>query len=297
VIIKTLFSGFLKFLSDMGEYRVVRFESPEAFKQLEWLQMEIWGRSEAIPYHVLIAFQKMGGAVFTAIDESGRPIGMLCGYISVRDGEVYYYLHLCGVIPDKRAEGIATALKMRLREYLLERGVRIARWLLDPLQIPEARLSIRKLGAIGRSYSPNFYGNMRDPYNRGLESDRLEVEWRLDSKRVLDRISGADQEPCPKELLEEGAESLITVVREGGLEKILNYRLNFKSEKVLVEIPENIDYVKRASISTAVEWREITRRIFENGLAQGYLITDLIRERDEHGTKYYYLLERNAELD
>jgi len=65
----------------------------------------------------------------------------------------------------------------------------------------------------------------------------------------------------------------------------------------LVEIPENIDYVKRASISTAVEWREITRRIFEKGLAQGYFITDLIRERDEHGTKYYYLLEKDVKLD
>ncbi|HDD56849.1 MAG TPA: GNAT family N-acetyltransferase, partial [Nitrososphaeria archaeon] len=267
------------------------------FKQLEWLQTEIWGRSEAIPYHVLIAFQRMGGAVFTALDANGRPIGMLCGYISVRGGETYYYLHLCGVVPDKRAEGIATALKMNLREYLLERGIKVARWLLDPLQVPEARLSLRKLGAVGRNYSSNFYGNMRDPYNRGLESDRLEVEWRLNSKRVLNRISGVDREPRITDLLEEGAESIITVVKEGVLEKILNYRLNFKSEKVLVEVPENIDYVKRASISTAVEWREITRKIFEKGLAQGYLVTDLIKERNERGTKYYYLLEKNVKLD
>ncbi|RLF99392.1 MAG: hypothetical protein DRN49_04440 [Thaumarchaeota archaeon] len=281
----------------MGEYRIVRFESPESFKQLEWLQTEIWGRSEAIPYHVLIAFQRMGGAVFTALDANGRPIGMLCGYISIKDGEAYYYLHLCGVVPDKRAEGVATALKMNLREYLLEQGIKVARWLLDPLQVPEARLSIRKLGAIGRNYSSNFYGNMRDPYNRGLESDRLEVEWRLDSKRVLDRISGVDQEPRIADLLEEGAESIITVVKEGVLEKILNYKLNFKSEKVLVEVPENIDYVKRASISTAVEWREITRRVFKRGLAQGYLVTDLIRERNERGTKYYYLLEKDVKLD
>lgn len=281
----------------MGEYRVVKFDSPKSFKQLEWLQTEIWGRSEAIPYHVLIAFQKMGGAVFTALDKSGRPIGMLCGYISVRDGEAYYYLHLCGVVPDKRAEGVATTLKMNLRAYLLEQGVRIARWFLDPLHVPEARLSLRKLGAIGRSYSSNFYGNMRDPYNRGLESDRLEVEWRLDSKRVLDRINGVDREPDLKELLERGAESVITVVKEGVLEKILNYRLNFESEKVLVEVPENIDYVKRASISTAVEWREITRKIFEKSLAQGYLVTDLIRERSERGTKYYYLLEKDVQLD
>ncbi|RLI19216.1 hypothetical protein DRO47_06625, partial [Candidatus Bathyarchaeota archaeon] len=184
-----------------------------------------------------------------------------------------------------------------LREYLLERGIKVARWLLDPLQVPEARLSLRKLGAVGRNYNSNFYGSMRDPYNRGLESDRLEVEWRLDSKRVLNRISGVDREPRITDLLEEGAESIITVVKEGVLEKILNYRLNFKSEKVLVEVPENIDYVKRASISTAVEWREITRKIFEKGLAQGYLVTDLIKERNERGTKYYYLLEKNVKLD
>ena len=277
------------------DYRVVMFEDPDSFKKLELLQTEIWGRNETVPYHMLIAFQRMGGVVLVAVDRLDRPVGMLYGFIAMKNGEIFHYLHLCGVAPDKRAQGIATALFMRLREYLLENGVEVARWLLDPLQIPEARLSIHRLGAIGKRYDENFYGSMRDPYNRGLDSDRLEIEWRLNSRRVLNRISEATELDV-EQLLNEGARKMISTIKEGLIYKILNYKLDLRADKILVEVPSDIGFMKKVSISAAVEWREVTRKIFKKYLSNGYLVTDLIKEGEPH-PRYYYLLEKGVSED
>ncbi len=269
------------------DFNVVKVTEPESFKQLELLQKEVWGGSDVIPYHVLIAFQKMGGVVLAAYDERDRPVGMLCGYNSTRNGEPFFYMHLCGVVPDMRNHGVATMLKVRLRELLLEEGIRLARWLLDPLQIPEAYLSIHRLGAVGRRYEENFYGLMRDPYNRGLESDRLEVEWRIDSQRVEDRLSH-NHENSVEKLLSEGARNIIKTVNVGSVKKVLDYRLNVKSSKILVEVPGNMDDIKRLDLSTAIEWRRITRKIFKKYLSENYMVTDLL----PGGNSYFYLLER-----
>lgn len=278
-------------------FKIVRLSDPESFKQLELLQTEVWGRGEVIPYHVLIAFQRMGGVVLAAFDDRERLVGMLCGYNSVKNGQVFHYMHLCGVVSDMRAHGVATALKMKLREHLLNNGIELVKWLVDPLQIPEAYLSIHKLGAVGSRYEENFYGIMRDPYNRGLESDRLEVEWRLRSKRVEERISSKEPEVSVEELVAEGAANALSTVRMGTVEKVLDYKLNLKSDKILLEVPGDMDCIKKLDISAATEWREITRRIFQKYLGVGYLVTDLIRHEESGGSKYYYLLERNVSID
>lgn len=277
----------------MGEdFRIVRLSDPESFKQLELLQSEVWGRGDVIPYHVLIAFQEMGGLVLAAVDRYSRPIGMICGYNSFKNGKVFHYMHLCGVVPELRGHGIGMKMKIALRKYLLEQGIEHAAWLVDPLQIPEAYLSIHKLGAVGREYKRNFYGLMRDPYNRGLESDRLLVEWNLRSRRVEKRVSGAGSEKTVEVLENEEAAKIITTIPEGSFIKILDYRMNLDMERLLLEIPADIDLIKKRDLSTAVEWREVTRKLFEHYLSKRYSITDMIRGE---GQRYYYLLEKGVE--
>ena len=276
-------------------FRIKRLTNPESFKQLELLQMEVWGRGEVIPYHVLIAFQKMGGIVLAAIDDGGRPIGMLCGYNSFQNGKVYHYMHLCGVVPEMREQGVATALKKTLREHLLSQGIELAKWLIDPLQIPEAYLSLHRLGALGRRYVEHFYGTMRDPYNRGLESDRLEVVWKLRSRRVEDRVAKKEPEVTVKDLIDEGAKRILTTLKIGAIEKVLNYRLNVKDDRILLEIPANIDQIKRLDISVATEWRNVTRKIFKKYIEEGYTVTDLLRDTENGRTRYYYLIEKNPD--
>ncbi len=52
------------------------------------------------------------------------------------------------------------------------------RWTYDPLQLGNAHLNLRSLGAVGARYHANYYGAMGG-INGGLPSDRLVVEWDL----------------------------------------------------------------------------------------------------------------------
>jgi predicted GNAT superfamily acetyltransferase len=55
------------------------------------------------------------------------------------------------------------------------------------LQLGNAHLNLRSLGAVGVQYHANLYGPMGG-INGGLPSDRLVVEWQL----VGDRVAGAE---------------------------------------------------------------------------------------------------------
>jgi predicted GNAT superfamily acetyltransferase len=89
-----------------------------------------------------------------------------------------------------RDKGLGMQLKLAQREEALERGIRHIEWTFDPLEIKNAFLNIRKLGAIARSYFIDFYGVSSSRLQGGLPTDRLLAEWRLDSPHVNAVLSG-----------------------------------------------------------------------------------------------------------
>lgn len=271
--------------------RIVRIFDKELFKQLEAFQSTVWGRAEVIPYHVLIAFQSMGGVVLVAYDESGKPVGLLCGYNSYRRGEVFHYMHLCGVLPEYVGSDLPVRMKIAMREYLLQEGIERAIWLIDPLNVMEAYTSIHRLRGLGDDYQRNFYGLMRDPYNRGLESDRLQIRWDLRSREVEESIRSprTSEEPGSIEIKESERSNI--VLRDGPTPRILDYRLNLTGMRLYLEIPQDLEAARRKDLSVSIEWREATRKIFENYLSKGYVITDVIK--DSRRGSYYYVFERN----
>src|SRR6185295_12080094 len=93
--------------------------------------------------------------------------------------------HYLAVDPDYRRSGLGVALKYQQRDWCLANGRTAMRWTFDPLQLGNAHLNLRSLGAVGVQYHANLYGPMGG-INGGLPSDRLVVEWDL----VGDRFSG-----------------------------------------------------------------------------------------------------------
>jgi len=81
----------------------------------------------------------------------------------------------------------------------LRRDIRRIEWTFDPLETKNAHFNINRLGAISRAYIPNFYGITTSPLHRGLPTDRLLVEWHLDSPRVIAAIQDLTPDPkmCP----------------------------------------------------------------------------------------------------
>ena len=74
-------------------------------------------------------------------------------------------------------------------------GIDRITWTYDPLLSRNAHLNIARLGAVCNSYIRDAYGEMRDELNQGVPSDRFQVDWWVNSKRVLRRMSKRPRPP------------------------------------------------------------------------------------------------------
>jgi predicted GNAT superfamily acetyltransferase len=96
---------------------------------------------------------------------------------------------MTGIHADFRDRGIGRMLKLFQRDEALSRNIRLISWTFDPLEFRNAYFNFNRLGAISRTYLPNFYGVTSSPLHRGLATDRLLAEWHLDSPRVMAAVA------------------------------------------------------------------------------------------------------------
>ena len=138
------------------------------------IEIETWGYdpTDVIPRKAFLVWQKVGGQVIGAFDTGlpgadpeGAPeslVGFVLSLpgIKIVDGEPKFYLHshMLAVRDSYRNRGVGMKLKLAQRRDALDRGIRLIEWTFDPLEIKNAYLNIRKLGAIVRRYEVDFYG-------------------------------------------------------------------------------------------------------------------------------------------
>ena len=165
------------------DFRELR--TAEELAQMPVLESRVWGTpNELVQVNMLVATISEGGMAIGAFD-GDRLVGSVYGF-ATRQPDVLHS-HYLAVDPDYRRTGLGIALKHQQREWCLANGHTTMRWTFDPLQLGNAHLNLRSLGAIGVRYHPNLYGPMGG-INGGLPSDRLVVEWDL----VGPRFAGAD---------------------------------------------------------------------------------------------------------
>jgi predicted GNAT superfamily acetyltransferase len=156
------------------------------------LQVAIWGYDEldVIPRRMFTVAQRIGGQVMGAFAVDGRLAGFAMSLPGFRLGKPYLHSHMLAVQPEFRNAGVGRRLKLAQREDALKRGIRLMEWTFDPLEIKNSFFNIEKLGAITRSYTPNFYGVSSARIQGGRPTDRLHAEWWLDSERVVEAVAG-----------------------------------------------------------------------------------------------------------
>lgn len=209
------------------------------FRAAEQFQLDVWGFDprEITPLTELVVAQKHGGLVLGAFD-GDRLVGFLFGWIGRRGGRTYHYSRMTGVVPELRDRGLGLQLKLWQRRWALEQGYDLICWTFDPLQSRNAHFNLRKLGVVCREYLVNFYGENRSRFNRGLETDRLLVEWWIASPRVLRCVGG--QPPA--------------------------------ADGLRVEIPRDIDAIKERDLGAARGWRSRVREAVVAALADGRIV-------------------------
>lgn len=174
--------------------------SLEDFQKCMQIAREVWGDTEldTEPTTTLVIADHTGGQIVGAFD-GDTMVGFTKAYIGLHDHTPYLHSHMAAVLPNFRDRRVGRQLKLFQREDALRRGIRLIEWTFDPLETKNAHFNINRLGAISRRYIPNFYGITTSPLHRGMPTDRLLVEWHLDSPRVLAAVNELNPEPrdCP----------------------------------------------------------------------------------------------------
>jgi predicted GNAT superfamily acetyltransferase len=245
------------------------------------VQRKVWGHSDMdiTPVHHFQIAVHTGAIVLGAFIE-----GKIAGYIysfPADFGKVRgQHSHHLAVLPESQGLGLGKALKWAQREEALKRDLELLTWTFDPMLARNANLNIHALGAIGRRYLRDFYGETPAlVLDAGVPSDRLLVEWWIKSPRVKARKNGPpaplDPERLPKALerAADGAGPGLPV-------------LDIAGPRILVEIPKKIrDLPKGTGVIGA--WQAAARGTVEEYFARGFGLEDFIA-----GERSFYVLKR-----
>lgn len=289
----------------MPNFNIHLIETPEEMRLVEELQRDVWPGSETdvVPLHMLITAVHNGGLVLGAFIEE-RMIGFVFGFPGLEvtpDGpRLKHCSHMMGIHPDHRDGGIGFALKRAQWQMVRHQGLDHVTWTYDPLLSRNAYLNIAKLGAVCTTYHQSEYGEMRDGLNAGLPSDRFQLDWWINTRRVESRL-GRRSRPTLK----------LTHVARSGLRPFYSllsstdspstqHRTSlphppehvplFEDRLLIAEIPGDFLALKSQDFGLARDWRFFSRELFETAFAKNYIITDFIFDKNEGNARGLYVL-------
>jgi predicted GNAT superfamily acetyltransferase len=269
-------------------------------KAVERLQQEIWGLQdhEIIRARLMSDMQDYGGLILGAINEENQSlIGFLLGFVGYENGEIKHYSAMMGVLPEYRSSNIGYRLKLYQRHFVLQQGINLISWTFDPLESINAYLNLNKLGCKAKVYERNMYGHLLDNRNFGLPSDRLFVEWRIESQRVIQRLEPDSNLVRHNQLaqIERDARKINHTYTRKGIKVIKDFDLDLEDQTVILEIPSNIQKIKKVDLDIALDWRLATRAIFECYFSRSYEVIEFIsRIQEKTGDRESFYILKNA---
>lgn len=233
----------------------------------------------AVP--ALTAVCQSGGLVLGARDtenDATRLCGVLVDLVADVDGYPARHTVFRGVLPAARNRGVGHGLRTAERSFCQREGIDLVFWSLDPLRSDEAHLAFNKLGAIATSHQRDLYGEVHDDANLGLATDRLHVEWWIDSPRVTSILDRGKQPPHFRLGIHEMDVLTETRLLQSGVRMLVTYDCAPQAEYVLAEIPVDLDRIRALDVVAAREWRLQSRAMFELLFERGYVGVGFVHE-------------------
>jgi predicted GNAT superfamily acetyltransferase len=258
---------------NQNRYELRDLTRAEDLELLEDIQKRAWNYDdrEVTPGSLMVASVHTGGIVVGAYPtNSDIPVGFAYSFAAVNGPKSWQHSHMLAITPEHRGTGLATALKLRQRERALELGFTLMTWTFDPLIARNARLNLGKLGARAVAYHPDWYA-LRGGIYAGLPADRFMVEWHLSQP--------SKDHPAPKV---DGPRALERMTSG------LFSELGLSEKVVFVEVPRDIEALKRTDMPLAKAWRQAHREVFAAYFKRGFVATDLAYE----GERTFYRLEK-----
>jgi len=151
-------------------------------------------------------------------------------------------------------------------------------------------LNIEKLGGVVRTYVREIYGRVDNPLQAGLATDRFLCEWHLMSDCVRERIHSEHNSSSPSDWLSNKNYRLVNYTNwNSELPRPIAADLELDDDVLLVQVPSNIQTIKRRDLSVARGWSTTTRTIFEAYFKRGYGITGFASDKKLNKPNVYKL--------
>lgn len=254
------------------EYReIIDFSE---YDVLEDIQEDAWGMPtrELVPKRLIYATLKSGGVVIGAYKDE-EIIGYCWGWVGYN--ELYgrfIYSHHNAVRKQFQNRGIGMKLKLAQRDWAIRNNFELINWTFDPLQSKNCYLNLHKLGVVCNNYKRNYWGEMRDSLNKGIDTDRFYCNWYLNSERVKERASGKIDDFSQK--MQNKNNHVFETQSENSKILIEKANLDLISEYIFLKIPSNFTYLIKNEKPLLIQWRNETRIAFENYFKKGYRAID-----------------------
>lgn len=284
-------------------------KNAEEIRPVEELQRLVWtgSETEVVPMHMLMTIARNDGLLIGAYDEE-ELVGFVFGFLGVDhkgdQGQIKHCSHMMGVHPDYRDSGVGAKLKRAQWQLVRHQGLELITWTYDPLESRNANLNIAKLGAICSTYTRDIYGELEDDLNAGLPTDRLQVDWWVNSRRVLKRLTSTAENRLSLAHYLAADVTIINQTRlndagfpapyQDSMDTLENP--DTRPKMTLFEIPANFQAIKAADLELAYEWRMYSRVVFELFFSHGYLITDFVFMPGKDPRGYYLLSHGEATM-
>lgn len=244
------------------EITIREVETIEEMRECIELQRTVFASPdmEISPVRHLIVARYAGGFTLGAY-LGERLVGFVLSLPMFIDGslEHAFYSHMTAVDTSLQSLGIGAKLKWAQRERSLAEGASYIKWTYQPVLARNAFFNIERLGAEINTYMPNFYGTDAEASAEqksaqvGVDSDRLFVDWHLNSPKVVALSKG--------EKFEETGEIVKTV-----------------------EIPPNWNELVVADTKKAIAEQLRIKAEFQTAFADGLIVRGF--ERSETNPKY-----------
>ena len=247
---------------ELPAYTIRPCASLSEFSACLQMQREVWQFADLdiTPLRSFVITKNSGGFTLGAFSVADEKLLGFAHALAAFDeqNQPYYYSHMLAVDPAFQNSGLGLKLKFAQRDYALQRGIGLMVWTFDPLQSRNAHLNINKLGGVIRRYQVDYYGNYSSStLHRGLETDRLLVEWWLDSA-------------CVKSIAES------------------NIQPEISSPVTRVAIPFDLEKLKTRNMEEAHTWQLQVRQSFQAHLKNDLFCAGFERGTDDKPSQYLF---------
>jgi predicted GNAT superfamily acetyltransferase len=245
---------------------VVPILDADAARRVSRLLSEIWAKDHDQPIVAAEIIRTLAHVnAYGAMAMAGTEVvGAALGFLGGDSAGTYLHSYIAGVTEGLRGSNVGFALKQDQRAWTLGHGLTRVTWTFDPLVRRNAYFNLVKLGAAAVDFHKDFYGSMQDEVNVGDLSDRILIEWDLESPRAV-QASVLAAEPLDLATLDGRRTVVRLAVGTDGAPEVATDRGAIE----LVQIPEDIVAVRNADPDLARRWRLALRETLGAALEEG----------------------------